>query len=161
MPILHLRPGADPDSVEGTVPQESAADALIEAGARVRVRLSLVRDSGETLGAGNPTAPWSVTGWALLDTGASTSCVDEAAARELRLPVVGTCEVTSATQAFVVREAHPVRIEIVDAPLAGVVPQAIAAPLGAHGLVALIGRDLLGSCCLVYNGLPGEVTLCV
>ncbi len=38
---------------------------------------------------------------------------------------------------------------------------AIAAPLAAQGLIALIGRDLLQHCTLIYTGSLGQISLCI
>jgi len=35
----------------------------------------------------------------------------------------------------------------------------MGAALSGHGLVAIIGRDLLQTCTLFYNGVAGQFTL--
>jgi hypothetical protein len=150
VPILHVRAGESASDAQGRGPSRSAASALLEQGARVLVRFSLETD-GVTR---------SMTGWALLDTGASATCIEEGVARELALPVGGTCPVTSATEASATRNTHPVLVEVLGTAVRMHVPEAISVPLGSHDLLGLIGRDVLGSCCLVYNGIPGEITLC-
>jgi hypothetical protein len=40
-------------------------------------------------------------------------------------------------------------------------PMSIGAPLAAQGLIALIGRDLLQHCTLIYNGHLGQISLCI
>ena len=44
-------------------------------------------------------------------------------------------------------------------PIVVSAPRAVGAALKAQGLMVLIGRDVLQSCILVYNGPAGQFTL--
>ncbi len=98
------------------------------------------------------------SGFALIDTGASVSCIDEQVAKEMRLPVVDVGKMTSASH-----DAHPCNIYPIQIALpAGIAfgaPRAMGANLAPQGLLAIIGRDILQVCTLFYNGSAGQITL--
>jgi predicted aspartyl protease len=96
-------------------------------------------------------------GWALIDTGASSTCIDEQAAQKLGLPVIDVGFMLSATHEQVPCNIYP--ISIATPIMAFNIPRALGAALAPHGLVALIGRDVLQTCNLFYNGLAGQFTL--
>jgi predicted aspartyl protease len=95
---------------------------------------------------------------ALIDTGASCTCVDPAIIQALRLsPTGSTMVLTASTGAQAhVTEQYDVSIQIYSAmdepPLEIPMIAVIASDLRAQGIDALIGRDVLSHCLLVYNG---------
>jgi predicted aspartyl protease len=98
---------------------------------------------------------------ALIDTGASSTCIDEQAAQQLQLPVVNVVNVASASHSSTPQNVYPIQIEVAGLPISIEAPNAIGAALSAQGLLALIGRDVLQHCTLFYNGLTGEITLSI
>ncbi|MBI3193330.1 MAG: retroviral-like aspartic protease family protein [Ignavibacteriae bacterium] len=105
--------------------------------------------------------PKPVTGVALIDTGASSSCIDDDVANQLQLPVVNVVSVASASHASTPQNVYPIQIEVVGLPISIEAPNAIGAALSSLGLLALIGRDVLQHCTLFYNGITGEITLSI
>ena len=105
--------------------------------------------------------PTPVAGWALIDTGASGTCIDDAVARQLQLPVIDVVQMTSASHAATQQNVYPSVIEIAGANIRINVPRSMGALLNVQGLVALIGRDLLQHCTLHYNGPTGMFTLSI
>src|SRR4029077_7905808 len=97
-------------------------------------------------------------GLALIDTGASGTCIDEQAAQELGLPVIDVVKMTSATHADQESKVYPIQITIPPS-LVFNVPRPIGAALAPQGLLILIGRDLLSACNPFYNGPLGQITL--
>jgi predicted aspartyl protease len=102
--------------------------------------------------------PSPVPGLALIDTGASATCIDDALAQQLQLPVIDVVNMTSASHASTQQNIYPVLIEVVGGIRIDV-PRAIGANLATQNLVALIGRDFLQHCTLFYNGPAGAITL--
>ncbi|HET6383143.1 MAG TPA: aspartyl protease family protein [Armatimonadota bacterium] len=94
----------------------------------------------------------------MIDTGATSTCIDDAVAQQLGLPVIDVVNISSASHSSVSQNVCPAFIQ-----LAGFfsvnAPRAIGAALAPPGLVALIGRDLLVACTLYYNGPDGSFTL--
>jgi hypothetical protein len=112
--------------------------------------------------AGRP-VPLAVVVPALLDTGAKHTMIDTAIAEELGIEPSGSMIVWTATTGEVgqLRDAFDVGFGW-GAPIASPVSgchRVIASNLGSRGVRALIGRDLLARCQLVYNGPQDEFTL--
>ncbi|MHB1070113.1 MAG: hypothetical protein ACYC1W_09655 [Gemmatimonadaceae bacterium] len=139
----------------------SPSDALVRIGPVVRVR---IRRVDSALGAAGPDF---VDGRAFIDTGAPNSHLAPGVAAKLGLRVV--CE--EPTLNYFAGEVgdtpiyEPVLVDIVLGGAAPVTfraetPQA-AQNLEVGGFVALIARDLLSRCLLVYNGQTGLVSLVV
>src|SRR5437868_2261845 len=105
------------------------------------------------------TLPVPQVGEALIDTGASGTCIDDATAQQLGLPVVDVMQMVSASHTSQ-QNIYPIRL-VVAGGLRFDVPRAMGAVLAPQGLVALIGRDVLQRCTLFYNGPAGEFTLAI
>lgn len=102
--------------------------------------------------------PEPVTGFALIDTGATSSCFDNSSAVKAGLPIVGKSRMASAS--------HPeneVPLYAGKMLLPGLnfdVKSGFDVELsGKDGIIALIGRDLLKIAMFVYNGPDGTFTL--
>jgi hypothetical protein len=114
--------------------------------------------------AGMP-VPHGIQIQALIDTGASGSCVDPAILQALGLTPTGVTTIcTPSSQAYPAQQ-YDVGIAVPGATathipfLAPNVP-VIAAQLSApQGFQALFGRDLLADCLFLYNGPIGYFTL--
>jgi predicted aspartyl protease len=103
--------------------------------------------------------PAPVSGFALIDTGASVTCIDNAKALELGLPVVDTMKMMSASHTAIDQPAYPINIEIIGTQMQFGLPKAMGANLASQGLLALIGRDVLALFTMFYNGPTGQITL--
>jgi len=103
-------------------------------------------------------APAVKSGLALIDTGASVSCIDEQVAAELKLPVVDVGQMTSASHAAHPCNLYPIQI-LLPAGIGFAAPRAMGANLAVQGIIAIIGRDILQVCTLFYNGYAGQITL--
>jgi predicted aspartyl protease len=122
----------------------------------VQVAVTIEQNAGKALLSQGKTVP-SRSGWALIDTGASNTCVDEQAAKELGLPVIDVANMQSATH-----EKHPCNVypvQIVSPVVTLNSPRTMGAALASQGLLVIIGRDVLQRCNLFYNGPAGQFTL--
>jgi predicted aspartyl protease len=135
--------------------------ALLQRGPVVQVTVSVEQNIAQQLLAQGLSLPTPERGLALIDTGATSTCIDDAAAGRLNLPVVDVVTVASASHASTQQNVHPIQIEVVGLPITIGAPRAIAAPLAAQGLLVLIGRDVLQHCTLFYNGPAGSFSLSV
>jgi predicted aspartyl protease len=96
---------------------------------------------------------------ALIDTGATESCIDEALALQLGLPLVDKINIGGVAGASL----HNVFLAVVSIPSANLVQSGRFAGvhLAAGGQIhrVLLGRTFLRNSILVYDGRTGRVTL--
>ena len=144
MPILH-----------------SQLSGFVQRGPVVQVSIGLAQSMAQELIQQGATLPAPVSGLALLDTGASSTCIDDGIAQQLGVPVVDVVTMHSASHAGHPANIYPVRFAVNGLPIALDVPRALGAALTSQGLAMLIGRDVLQICTLFYNGLSGEFTLSI
>src|SRR5438067_1699528 len=161
MAILHSQftgQGKQPDGKTVAIPPPII---LAQRGPCVQIAVTLADQiAGELVKQGKP-VPAAVSGLGLIDTGAVSTCIDEGVAKRMNLPVVNVVTLASASHASTQANVYPVKFQIAGFPVAINAPSAIGAQLAAQGLLALIGRDLLQHCSLIYNGFSGEITLCI
>lgn len=98
-------------------------------------------------------------GSALIDTGAYQTCIDRAAAESVRMAVIGSGKVTSATEVNAHTPIYAARIVVEGTPITIDARSVYGLNLAPQGLVALIGRDVLAQCVLIYNGSDGSFSL--
>ena len=99
----------------------------------------------------------------LIDTGASSTVVDEAAIAPLSLPPTGQAHVRTPTtgEAAESRWLYDVGLMLYQADNSRMFNSlaVIATNLGVQGIGGLLGRDVLQSCLLVYDGTAGTYSL--
>jgi hypothetical protein len=130
----------------------------------VVVWVSAARE-GALAAAGIP-APNGVTIRALVDTGASCTCIDPGVLRSLDLSPTGSVSVlTPSTGPWAhLADEYDVSLHIPGsqphhAPLVFPAVPVTAADLSIQGIQGLIGRDILSQCVLIYNGFESTFTL--
>lgn len=88
MPILHIQVPPLVTAVSGNPSVHPPADNLHLNGPTVQVTVTVSQDiAAQLTQAGHP-VPTPVAGTALIDTGASSTCIDDAIAQQLGLPVI-------------------------------------------------------------------------
>lgn len=120
----------------------------------------------EALIASSQQVPPAASVRALVDTGASCTCVDPAVLKALSLSARGSASVHTPSTGPAPHMADEYDVSLI-VPGAGIhhVPltidavPVIAADLAIQGIHAIIGRDVLQDCILIYNGAVGEFTL--
>ncbi len=157
MPILHSQIAAQAKTSDGKTVNIHPAIALQMRGPVLQVTVTIEENAGKTLISQGKAVPTPKTGLALIDTGASHTCIDEQAAKELGLPVIDVGTMLSATHEKVPCNIYPV---LITTPIVNLnSPRTMGAALAAQGLLVLIGRDVLQRCNLFYNGPIGQFTL--
>jgi predicted aspartyl protease len=158
MPILHVQIQAQAQTPDGKTVTIHPAMALQQRGPVLQVVVSVEQNMAQALQQQGQTVPAPKSGFALIDTGASFTCIDEQAAKDLALPIIDVVTMSSASHAQHQCNVYPVQIAV--PPMLNLqVPRAVGAALAAQGLLALIGRDVLQNCLLVYNGGTGSISL--
>lgn len=101
-------------------------------------------------------APPGVLGQIMVDTGASVSCVDKDILIGLGISPIGECEVLTPQG----KDVQDIYVCGLDFPGTGLDPIpkifVLGSDLKGHGAGALLGRDVLASGVLVYNGIAGH-----
>ena len=104
---------------------------------------------------------------ALVDTGASGTCIDPSVLRALALTPTGNTQVTTPTTGNVPVDVDQYDVAIIIPPaggnqipfVLGTIPVICTELLQIQGYHALIGRDILAHCIFSYNGSMGLFTL--
>ena len=162
MPILNIQFEA------GEAPQPDGSTVMIEPKIALAMRGPLVQVifglgaamATQLVQQGQP-VPAPVSGLGMIDTGASTTCIDEAAAQAMGLPVIDVVQMTSASHASTPANVYPIQLQLIGTPIRVEIQRAVGAELKTQGLLVLIGRDFLANCTLFYNGFTGSITLAV
>lgn len=103
--------------------------------------------------------PDPVSGFALIDTSATTTCIDDATAQQIGAPVIDKVKMCSASHSDADANIYPIHFDILGVNIPIDAQRCMGAALKAQGLIMLIGRDVLASCTLHYNGVSGQFTL--
>jgi hypothetical protein len=136
---------------------------IISGGPLIDVAVGVSSARREILLKTGQTVPAAVTIRALIDTGATSSCIDHSCLEPLLIPPTGTTSAHTPSTA-----GKPHRFEQYDVSLTVRHPDSnlflpnvavIAAHLPTQGIQALIGRDVLRQCLFVYNGSEETFTL--
>jgi hypothetical protein len=99
MPILHTQltgQGQTPDGKSIAIPP---AIALTQRGPIIQVTIGVEQNIAQQLLSQGMPLPQPVPGLALIDTGATSTCIDEDVAKQLNLPVVDVVTIASASHA--------------------------------------------------------------
>ena len=161
MPILNRKVRAKVTDQQGKPVSVHPSMALQQAGPLVQVVLSPLEDQTKLLLESGQNAPSPVAGYALIDTGASATCIDQKAAAKAGLAVVDSGPMHSATHANEIVPIYAGRFTIQGVPWSIDTKKAFGANLASQNLIILIGRDLLSKCILIYNGVDSSFSLSV
>jgi hypothetical protein len=114
--------------------------------------------------AGQPVPP-SIPVRALIDTGASSTCIDSSLVGPLGITPTGTIPIHTPTTGGVPHVANQYDVGLMipggptDPPLVQITLPVTDHALAVQGIQALIGRDVLAQCLLSYNGVMRLFTL--
>ena len=136
-----------------------------QGGAIANALVGVSQARAQALIAAGQTVPAPVTGTFLIDTGATSTCVDAALIAGLGLPLIGRVMMQTPSTAGV-----PVACDQFDASfyIPGAAPDAMlvipalplmAVTLAPQGIHGLIGRDILDRCMVTYHGPARFVTI--
>ncbi len=161
MPTLHFQAATQQKTTDGRVTVVSPAFSLQEIGPLVQVTVSLQQSYARTMTADGKSVSPPVTGFALFDTGASRTCIDDETAERLRLPIIDVETMSSASHSNHESNIYPIQFSITGLPIQLQAPRAMGATLKHQGAILLIGRDLFAHCTMFYNGPAGQITLSI
>lgn len=111
----------------------------------------IIEDEGEP--------PTPIDGLGLVDTGASSTCVDESILNQLNIPTIASSDVWT-PHGSGPQNIYPCQISFPGTPLPDIpFNRVLGSNLEGFGAIALIGRDVLSQCLLVFNGVEGNWTI--
>jgi hypothetical protein len=135
-------------------------------GPLIRAVVSVSEARSKALTAAGSAIPPDQIITALVDTGASSTCIDPSVLDQLGLSPTGSCEVKTPSTGDGAATVSQYDVALLvygrdtnSPPLVFPVMPVLATPLATQGIQGLIGRDLLSQCVLVYNGTDGVFTL--
>lgn len=160
MPTLHIQFSAQGRNHKGKAVEVHPRVVLLKQGPCVQVTIGLAQSIAEQLLQQGKPIPQPISGLALIDSGASSTCIDDQAAQELKLPVTNVVNVASASHSSTQQNVYPIQVQITGLPIS-FESGAIGAALAPQKLLALLGRDVLQHCTLFYNGITGQMTLSI
>jgi len=144
---------------DGQKVKVAAKVALVQRGPVIPVVIAPDQAFAVALQTAGKTIPQSVTGLALVDTGATTTCIDATVAQQMGLAPSGTAKLSSASHQVTDCLTYPVQLLFPAWNLALQAPKAMGVTIANQGIIVLVGRDLLQNCVFVYNGADGSFTL--
>jgi predicted aspartyl protease len=159
VPIFHSQLGLEIKDQAGNKKKLSSREALLFRGPVFQITLGLAENIAQQLVQQGQDVPEPIAGWALLDTGASSTCIDDTAAQKLKLPVIDKGKMSSASHGAIDVNIYPALISFTGTPIKINVLRAIGANLASQELIALLGRDLLQNFTIFYNGAFGQITI--
>ena len=125
MPILNVQFTGEGKRPDGTVVPVPPQVVFAQRGPVVQVTIRVAQQIATQVLQSGGTLPSPVSGLALIDTGASATCVDEAAAQKLQLPVIDVVKIASASHAEAEQNVYPIQIEVVGLPITINAPRAV------------------------------------
>jgi len=137
--------------------------ALAGAGPILQVEVNLPQPLINLLSSQNKPIPAPTPGFALIDTGASRTCIDSLVLSNLGispigLVTMGTAGGSTSCPLFPAKLSFPVINLVIEfGSVAGV--NLKGQVINGTPLVVLIGRDVLSRCLLIYSGIGGFFTL--
>lgn len=140
------------------IPNSSPADLLAAAGLLLSIEINIPQSLASVLTTQSIQLPKPVTGNALVDTGASSCCVEESCLIGLGLRPIRPVTV-SGQNGPTVQNIYQARLSFPGTPIPMLDIDVIGVQIASQNLLSLIGRDLLRHCVLIYNGPMGAYTL--
>lgn len=142
----------------------NASNTLLQQiGPVIQISVSAPDALAQLLTTNSQPIPSPVFGLGIIDTGAVTSCVNKSILQGLGGSPVGSFPF-STPGATVNLDAYPAKIEFPGTDIARGVELAVGmedmhSSYQGQDIIALIGRDVLSGCILIYNGKTGIYTL--
>lgn len=157
MPILNLHYGGEGVTSKGKKIKIPPRVILRERGPLIQVAVSHEQNIAAELTKQGETLPNPISGFALIDSGASITCIDNEVAQKLSLPVIDKVNMVSASHTSE-QPVYPAKFEIIGFGITLNSQRSMGAELQKQGIIGLLGRDLLEHC-IIFNGVDGSISL--
>ena len=134
------------------------SQALTTDGPCIVVRISVPDALAQKLQSEGKPIPTPVEGLALIDTGATSSCVNYEVLKLLGLEPVGRIPVSGAA-GIALHTTYPARLDFPTLSLSSTFNQIIGVRLSRPNISVLLGRDLLDRVIFTYDGPKRKLTI--
>lgn len=139
-------------------PTAAAPDLLQIFGLLLSIEVNVPQSLANALSNAAIPLPNIVTGNALVDTGASCCCAAESSLQSLQLQAIGQANMSS-PNGNRLQNVYLAKLSFPGTPIPALEIPVVGVQLNQGKTIALIGRDLLRHCVLIYNGPMGSYTL--
>ena len=142
-----------------TSPHSGNGAGLQLDGPRIAIEIGVPAVLAEFLEKNGLPVPAARKGFALIDTGASITAVDEEVVASLGIQPIGQMKLSTPSQS---RPAWLYAVRLTCSQIAAPVPDVldiVGCTLQPQGFIALLGRNFLRKVVLVYDGPAGSFTL--
>jgi len=136
---------------------EVPPEELRERGPLCNIEISVPQVMIDLLAESDQPIPDSIPGPALIDTGASISAVDMAVLEALQINQVDVIELATPSNPQAIGPGFPARFIFRDKVIE--LSIVLGADLRPFNAIAIIGRDILSNCLLIYFGTRERVLL--
>ncbi len=140
------------------LPAGAPQDLLAAIGLLLAVEINVPQSLANVLTSQGAALPQPVTGSALVDTGATSCCVEESLVQGLGLQPVGQVHVCGQS-GLKLQNVYLARMSFPGSPMPTLELPLIGVQMTGQNLISPIGRDVLRHCVLVYNGPMGSYTI--
>jgi len=161
MPLFEYQYVGEARLPDGRIVRLPPARGLWEKGPVLQVAISVTNELTAKLASEGKHAPQPVTGFALIDTGASLTAVDETVCRRLELVPTSTILISHAGGSED-RPCYPIQVLFPGTPIRPVIIAracSVSLAAGKQSYILLLGRDFLSRYKMVYHGPAGRIEL--
>ena len=142
----------------GVQPPPPSPNLFQQVGPVLAVQIEVPQALAKQLAAQGQAVPQPVTGFALVDTGATISAVDQNVIGQLGVSTIGLANMGTAGGPQQ-QNLYPIRMVLTQLAFPLEFEAVPGAALAGTGFIALLGRDVLTRMILIYDGPHGEYTL--
>lgn len=152
-------PGTDEENHPDQVVVRPDPDTLAKDGSTLEVEAHVTDQHAKILEDNNKEVPSPQSGKGLLDTGASISAIDVELLQKLDIPPIGVTRVSTPSGQDA-QELYAVKFSFPGKGLPDMTSlNVLGSNLKKQQISALIGRDILRYCLMVYDGTSGSIIL--
>lgn len=154
-------PGTPKEDQPNQVAVKPDPDALAKDGSTLEVEVHVTDRHAKILEDNNENIPSPQSGKGLIDTGASISAIDVETLQELNISPIGATKVSTPSGEDM-QELYAVKFSFPGKGLPDMTSlNVLGSNLKKQNICALIGRDILRHCLLVYDGTSGSIMLAI
>lgn len=162
MPIYERQFRGTGEQKNGSLVSIPGGMVLHHIGPVISVEVSMHADFANDFARMGRIIPEPICGLALIDTGASSSAVDESVCEKMGLPITGKIKMGHVA-GWAERYCYPIKIAFPGTSIPTMsnynVVSSVLTSEGEPPVILLLGRDILAKMRFVYNGIAGRIEL--